>query len=289
MVKIDGHGDQVVQLAWDPSSTSRLATVTGEKDKTMRVWDVRSPSKPAVQMPLDTEYLNMAWSPDGAYLGVTSANIDSHAAPNDKDYVTVLDIRKNKLQTMKFPYQVEEFCFSPNSRYLILTTEHGTLELHRFLGSSSSTAPVSSKSSSHVRSVQAHTGNCYCLRVDPANRYMAVGSKDSLISIWEMDDLLCRRCLGCHSTAVRSLSFSPCGGMLASASYDSVIDISEVSTGKQLHAMDVGCIVAQVAWQKREGSRLLAFVRDAKKESDRDRYAKKFIRIMAVPEPSSRR
>jgi WD40 repeat protein len=44
-----------------------------------------------------------------------------------------------------------------------------------------------------------------------------VGSKDSLVSLWRLDELLPLRTLGSHATALRSLSFSPCGTMVNSS------------------------------------------------------------------------
>ena len=112
--------------------------------------------------------------------------------------MSLVDMRRSTVRTMKFPYQVEEFCFSPNSQFLLMTTENGTVEVapahdSSSISSSSSSGPTnrsssgssssgssisssghSSKSNSKivpaakiVRSVPAHTGNCYCLAVDP--------------------------------------------------------------------------------------------------------------------------
>jgi hypothetical protein len=111
--------------------------------------------------------------------------------------MSLVDVRRGAARTVKFAYQVEEFSFSPNSQFLLLTTEHGTVEVapahdgHASVGSlglgsaggggdassssgSSSSGSGSSSSASSavppakvVRSVQAHTGNCYCLALDP--------------------------------------------------------------------------------------------------------------------------
>jgi len=100
--------------------------------------------------------------------------------------MSLVDMRRSTVRTMKFPYQVEEFCFSPNSQFLLMTTENGTVEVapahdSSSISSSSSSGQTNSSSSGSssksnrkivpaakiVRSVPAHTGNCYCLAVDP--------------------------------------------------------------------------------------------------------------------------
>ena len=54
----------------------------------------------------------------------------------------------------------------------------------------------------YVRSLQAHTDDCFTISVDPTNRFVAVGSKDSLVSLWDLEDMICLRSLGEHTTPV---------------------------------------------------------------------------------------
>ena len=84
------------------------------------------------------------------------------------------------------------------------------------------------------------------------------------------------------NTQVRTLSFSPGGDFLAAASYDHVMDISSVSTGKRVCKVDTGCGINQVAWQPKAGSTLVAFGRDAKSES-RAREGEAFLQLLALP------
>jgi THO complex subunit 3 len=42
-----GHGDVVVQVCWDPTSPNRLATLSINRDKAIRLWDIRT-GKPTV-------------------------------------------------------------------------------------------------------------------------------------------------------------------------------------------------------------------------------------------------
>ena len=91
--------------------------------------------------------------------------------------------------------------------------------------------------------------------------------QDSLVSVWGLAEMMPLRTLGQHATALRSLSFSPDGRLLASSSYDSVVDVSCIATGERLHALDTGGSVTQVAWQPRPGSSLLAVARDSKVHS----------------------
>jgi len=45
-----------------------------------------------------------------------------------------------------------------------------------------------------VDSIAGHSSNCTTLRIDATHTRMALGSLDSLVSLWHLDDLIC------HST-----------------------------------------------------------------------------------------
>lgn len=39
----------------------------------------------------------------------------------------------------------------------------------------------------------AHPSNAMCLQFSPSGTYFAVGSGDALVSLWDADELICRR------------------------------------------------------------------------------------------------
>jgi len=41
--------------------------------------------------------------------------------------------------------------------------------------------------------LQAHPGICICIEFDPTGRYFAIGSSDALVSLWQVDELVCLR------------------------------------------------------------------------------------------------
>ena len=196
--KLDGHSDSVTQLCWSPmggggeaASINSLATLAA--DRTVRIWDTRAPARPAHAIALACEYINLAWSPDGRFLAVGS-NIGGSAKDDLKDSVTVLDVRaasspKTKgggggddgaggvgrvVKKWKFPCEINELCWAPDSSHVILTTEHGTLELMRLSGGGeaedSSNGDAVRPSEASVCSIAAHTDHCYCIEVDPTRR-----------------------------------------------------------------------------------------------------------------------
>lgn len=39
----------------------------------------------------------------------------------------------------------------------------------------------------------AHPANCICLEFDPSKSYFAVGSADALVSLWDVEEIVCVR------------------------------------------------------------------------------------------------
>lgn len=56
-----------------------------------------------------------------------------------------------------------------------------------------------------IQSINAHPSNCICIKFDPTGKYFATGSADALVSLWDVEELVCVRCF---SRSVR-VSFSP--------------------------------------------------------------------------------
>lgn len=41
--------------------------------------------------------------------------------------------------------------------------------------------------------LKAHPGTCICIEFDPTGRYFATGSADTLVSLWDVEELACLR------------------------------------------------------------------------------------------------
>ncbi|GBL16328.1 serine/threonine-protein kinase F [Microcystis aeruginosa NIES-1211] len=82
------------------------------------------------------------------------------------------------------------------------------------------------------KTLTGHSGQVYSLAYSPDGRYLASGSKDRTIKIWEVATGKGLRTLTGHSGVVLSVAYSPDGRYLASGSQDKTIKIWEVATGK---------------------------------------------------------
>ncbi|MBE9245208.1 serine/threonine protein kinase [Microcystis aeruginosa LEGE 00239] len=87
------------------------------------------------------------------------------------------------------------------------------------------------------KTLTGHSGQVYSLAYSPDGRYLASGSKDRTIKIWEVATGKGLRTLTGHSGVVLSVAYSPDGRYLASGSKDRTIKIWEVATGKGLRTL----------------------------------------------------
>ncbi|XP_029645736.2 THO complex subunit 3-like [Octopus sinensis] len=240
-----GHGDSVDQLCWHPSNPDHLVTASG--DKTVRIWDARI-NKSVATVNTRGENINICWSPDGSTIAVG----------NKEDLVTFIDARTHRSRAEEqFKFEVNEISWNNEGDLFFLTSGQGSIHI------------LSYPDLKLQYVLNAHPANCICIEFDPTGSYFATGSADALVSLWDVDQLVCVRTFARLDWPVRTLSFSYDGKMLATASEDLVIDIAEVETGQKVTEIPCETPTFTVAWHPKRY--LLAFACDDKHDrGDRD-------------------
>ncbi|KAM0936545.1 putative transcription factor WD40-like family [Dioscorea sansibarensis] len=243
-IELKGHTDSVDQLCWDPKHADVVATAAG--DKTVRLWDART-GKCSQQAELSGENINITYNPDGTHLAVG----------NKEDELTILDVRKFKpIHRRKFNYEINEIAWNITGDLFFITTGNGTVEVQSY------------PSLNVLHTLMAHTAGCYCIAMDPTGRYFAVGSADSLVSLWDIKEMLCVRTFTKLEWPVRTVSFNYTGEYLASASEDTFVEITNVQTGRTAHQITCKSPMNSVEWNPKYN--LLAYAGDDKNKYQND-------------------
>ncbi|REJ44776.1 MAG: protein kinase [Microcystis flos-aquae TF09] len=87
------------------------------------------------------------------------------------------------------------------------------------------------------KTLTGHSNVVWSVIYSPDGRYLASGSQDKTIKIWEVATGKELRTLTGHSDRVRSVVYSPDGRYLASGSWDKTIKVWDVVTGTELRTL----------------------------------------------------
>ncbi|KAM0753033.1 WD40 repeat-like protein [Meredithblackwellia eburnea MCA 4105] len=228
-MEIKGHTGEVSTIRWDPTHPEHLVScsaATGlNMDRGVYFWDIRQ-AKPTSVVQSEGQNINMCWSPDGKTVVVG----------NRLDVIIWIDVIANKvIHQVKDTREVNESRFSNNGS-LLFTTFNGNIDI------------TSHPSRELVHSVNSSPVSSTTLDLDPRGRYMAVGSNDANITLWETTDWTCVRSLPYHDEPIRSVQFSYDGQFLASASAEPEVHITAVPSGKKVHTFKCNSTCDSFAW-----------------------------------------
>ncbi|MEQ2163432.1 THO complex subunit 3 [Goodea atripinnis] len=198
------------------------------------------------------ENINICWSPDGQTIAVG----------NKDDVVTFIDAKTHRSRAEEqFKFEVNEISWNNDNDMFFLTNGNGCINI------------LSYPDLKPIQSINAHPSNCICIKFDPTGKYFATGSADALVSLWDVEELVCVRCFSSHD-----------GKMLASASEDHFIDIAEVETGEKLWEVQCDSPTFTVAWHPKRP--LLAYACDDKEgKYDSNREAGT-VKLFGLPNDS---
>ena len=116
-----------------------------------------------------------------------------------------------------------------------------------------------------IHQMVGHTANCFAIEVDPSGKYLASGSSDAMVCIWNASDLTCSSAINRMEWPVTTLSFSHNGKLLASGSEDAFIDIADTETGARVWKQDTKGMIYSLSWHPK--ALLLAYTHDAPSQS----------------------
>lgn len=125
------------------------------------------------------------------------------------------------VKSIKYGTPINSFAMAPNGKSLYVASTKGEVDNINFKGGV-------------VKSFNGHTAQVNCLEISPNRKFMATGSDDKTIIIWDLATGKEVKRLEGHTWKVTSLNYSSDGAYLVSSCNDGSTIVWDVETGKPL-------------------------------------------------------
>ena len=209
-----GHTTCVTSVCFSPDG---MRIVSGSDDKTIRIWDAWSGVADEKFLPLfghEDAVSSVAFSPDGKH--IISGSKDSTIRIWD---ATLLKKSVSSL-TVRAPVQcVRSLAFSRDGTRVAC-------------GAGRAITLWDTVSGAHICQLQGHHGAVLSVTFSPDGRYLASGSEDKTVRVWNTQDGLAMPVpLQGHQHPITSLTYTPDGFYIVSASDDRIIHVWNASSG----------------------------------------------------------
>mmetsp|Transcript_8609 Transcript_8609/g.10881 ORF Transcript_8609/g.10881 Transcript_8609/m.10881 type:complete len:225 (+) Transcript_8609:3-677(+) len=201
-------------------------------------------------IPTKGDNINISWSPTGDYIVVGSR----------ADILTLIDARKYLIVLeKKFNYEVNELTFDLSGTFLFTASGIGGIgkvEVFR----------LKNGALTYQSEMVGHTHHCYCVQLDKTGMYLASGGADSLVNLWDLQDLVCVKTFPQLDYPTRTISMSHDSKVIAYGCEDTMIAFGSMETGESLGVIDVGGGLNSMAWHPNKY--IFAYAVDVKDSKD---------------------
>ena len=235
---LEGHTGVVYAVAFSPNG-KRIAS--GSEDNTIKIWDAQTGRKTRTIKGHTGGVLGVAFSPDGKWLasGSRDKTIKIWDAQTDRETLTL------KGHTEVIPWATDQTAKKRESPFLKPRPGHaqpaGTFPL-----------PVIYVESPFLK---GHPGAVLAAVFSPDGKWLASGSADHTIKIWDTQTGGETRTFRGHTGTIYAVAFSPHGNRLASGSWDRTIKIWDLQTDRKPLTLADTAHVESVAFSP-DGKRL---------------------------------
>lgn len=267
LLECRGHNKKISALLPSPTSPHMLASAAF--DHLLNVFDTRAGNRPVHSFTLPSACLYADWSPDGNTIGVGLAS----------DSISFVDCLTWALKPEKekrfHTGDVNQFRWSMDNSKILFGRYNGYVDVFDW------------PSLTHIISFRGHVNTALTIACDPKDRYYAVASTDSCVSIWDAPSITNLYTIDRRDVAIRFLDYSAEGKMLAVAGDYDGVDIVDAEDGSHMHLIPTSTWVSAIAWHPSK-SFLAYSPHKPTSSSGRDRYAQSEYPPVCVWGPSSR-
>ncbi|KAK0406821.1 hypothetical protein QR680_018829 [Steinernema hermaphroditum] len=224
-----GHESLVPSIDFHPENKYRFVSC-GTGDRMVCVWDVREKEVATrIYLNNDSKLWRSKWTPSGQQILVA----------DQFDSLTLIDPRKPiPLKVGDMMGDCRDICIEPGGKYVFTGAHKGRVDVY-------SIAELK-----HMTTIKAHPDHSYCssIAITSDGSTMAVGSSDSICSLWKLDQFMCTRTIGRLDYNVTSVAFSHCDNLLAIGAEDHFIDIAYQKTAERVAEVQLAGGCPALAW-----------------------------------------
>ncbi|KAI9713945.1 MAG: hypothetical protein M1820_000675 [Bogoriella megaspora] len=228
-----GHMGYVEVVAFNPDREAELVSVG--RDGVVKFWDVRN-KKSVGEVKIGGEGYAAAWLQDGSEVMVCKREGEGKER---KDTLVPISLPSMTARD-SFPQDrvTPNITFGNSGKQLYLTRDNGHIDM------------LSYPSMKHQLDLHGHTCEVWCVAHSPHGRFIATGSEDSIMTIWNAKTFIPQRGLGKIDGAIRSLSFSFDGFYIVGGSdeEDTPLEIAHAETGEYVCSIPTPHPPTCVAW-----------------------------------------
>jgi len=222
-----GHSINVETVAYSPDG-KYLAS--GSWDKTIKIWDAVSGREIRTLEGHTSTVCSVAYSPDGKYLASGSW---------DKT-IRIWDMVSGKNIRTLYEHSgtVCSVAYSPDGKYLASGSGDNTIRIWDIADFFKIVYASGINIRINMRTLQGHFGYVNSVAYSPDGKYLASGSYDNTIRIWDTVSGKIIQTLKGHTFNVNSVIYSPDGKNLASGSWDKTIKIWDAASGRNIQTLE---------------------------------------------------
>lgn len=177
----------------------------------------------------------------------------------DDDFITFFDMRKfSQLKTLQFKDKINEFEFDKTNGYCLVTTSKGSLLVY----------DTDNLDIEPIINIDVNKSSLNTIAIDSSNNTFATGGDNSLILLWDIQEMMCYRQIKKTDIPIRKISFSHDGKLIASIYDGANLDIFDVNTTENVYSVYCDNQYYSLAWNPK--SYVLAFCGVDKNKSNSD-------------------